>query len=111
MDKYLKNNYSFWQYGYTAPNVENVIFRLHGRILKYKYKLPHVKKPTVTLDFGCGQGAIVNYFHQQGYDAYGIDISKTDIEIAKNLLRQNIDLQIISASTGLSIYEIKQLKS
>ena len=25
MDKYLKNNYSFWQYGYTAPNVENVI--------------------------------------------------------------------------------------
>ena len=83
MDKYLKNNYEFWQYGYNAPNVENVIFRLHGRILKHKYKLPHVKKPTVVLDFGCGQGAIVNYFHLQGYDAYGVDLSITDIEIAK----------------------------
>ena len=83
MDKYLKNNYDFWQYGYNAPNVENVIFRLHGRILKPKYKLPSKKKATVTLDFGCGQGAIVNYFHTQGYDAYGVDISKTDIEIAK----------------------------
>ena len=44
MDKYLKNNYSFWQYGYNAPNVENVIFRLHGRILKYKYKTSPRKK-------------------------------------------------------------------
>ena len=33
------------------------------------------------------------------------------VEIARNLLRQNIDLQIISSSTGLSIDEIKQLKS
>ena len=37
--------------------------------------------------------------------------SNKAIEIAKNLLRQNIDIQIISTSTGLSINEIKQLKS
>ena len=25
MGKYLKSNYELWQYGYNAPNVENVI--------------------------------------------------------------------------------------
>ena len=36
------------------------------------------------LDFGFGQGATVNYFNQCGYDAYGIDISEVNIEIAKH---------------------------
>jgi predicted transposase/invertase (TIGR01784 family) len=33
------------------------------------------------------------------------------IEIAKNLLSQNIDINTISIATGLSIAEIRQLKS
>ena len=70
---YLNSNYKSWSKIYNAPNVESVIFRLHGRILKNDLKLP--KKKTVLLDFGCGQGASTNYFYKQGYDVYGIDIS------------------------------------
>ena len=81
--KYLKHNNAYWQNSYSAPNVENVIFRLQGRVLKPKFKLPDINKQTTSLDFGCGQGAIVNYLQKIGYDAYGIDISKVDIEIAK----------------------------
>ena len=83
MKSYLIKNHKLWQKSYSAPNVENVIFRLQGRILKKQYKLPKKNKLTTMLDFGCGQGATVNFFNQCGYDAYGVDISEIDIEIAK----------------------------
>lgn len=38
-------------------------------------------------------------------------IEKTKIEIAKNLLSQNVKLEVIEKSTGLSKEEIKKLKS
>ena len=37
--------------------------------------------------------------------------AERDIEIAKNLLSQNIDINTISTATGLSIADIKKLKS
>ena len=37
--------------------------------------------------------------------------AERDIEIAKNLLSQNIDINTISTDTGLSIADIKKLKS
>tara|TARA_B110001452_G_C15176127_1_gene408653 strand:- start:50 stop:748 length:699 start_codon:yes stop_codon:yes gene_type:complete len=80
---YLNKNSKYWNSGYkgTAANVESVIFRLQGKILKPQFDLP--KKNDVCLDFGCGQGASVNYFNQMGYDAFGVDISEKDIKIAK----------------------------
>ena len=81
MNSYLKSNLKSWSEKYDAPNVESVIFRLHGRILKNELNLP--KKKTVLLDFGCGQGASTNFFYKQGYDVYGIDISQVNINIAK----------------------------
>ena len=72
---------SYW--GSNSPNVEDAIFRLQGKVLNNMYKLPSNKNITTSLDFGCGQGSTVNFFHQAGYDAYGIDICKGDIEIAK----------------------------
>ncbi len=84
MLKYLQYNNEIWQNTYYAPNVESVIFRLHGRILKSQFKLPKTNKLTTALDFGCGQGSTVNYLNRNGYDAYGIDISEIDIEVAKN---------------------------
>lgn len=73
---YLKKNYSFWQRGYEAPNVESFIFRFYGFYLKNKKNLK-------LLDFGCGQGAAVNFFNKQKIDSVGVDISKTDIKNAK----------------------------
>ena len=37
----------------------------------------------MTLDFGCGQGAIVNYFHQQGYDATELIYQKQTLKLQK----------------------------
>ena len=37
-------------------------------------------------------------------------VSKRNIEIAKNLLKLNVDLNTISKGTGLSVEEIKNLK-
>ena len=43
MKSYLIKNHKLWQNSYSAQNVENVIFRLQGRILKKQYKLPKKK--------------------------------------------------------------------
>ena len=41
------------------------------------------KNHETLLDFGCGQGAAVNYFNQNKLDAYGVDISGHDIAVAQ----------------------------
>lgn len=71
----------YWSKGYTAPNLESHIFRLCGRILKPEFNLPARNERLV--DFGCGQGAAVNYFNTIGFNARGCDISQVDIDVAK----------------------------
>lgn len=76
MKQYLKENKEYWEKGYPAYNVDHNVFRAFGRVLK---DYPKGK----LLDFGCGQGATVNFFNQVGYKAYGVDISENDINAAK----------------------------
>src|SRR5210317_2540077 len=83
MKTYQSNNKKFWSSGYDALNVESVIFRLQGRILKPEFKLPKKNRKTKLLEFGCGQCANLNYFHSLGYNVKGVDISKKDINRAK----------------------------
>ena len=83
----------YWQKGYNSPMVDHYVFRLHGRILKPYYGLP--KDRTTLLDFGCGEGAAVKYFCDNGYDAYGVDSSAKSIESAEKynpLLRQRFSV-------------------
>ncbi len=75
---YINENYNYWQKGYHAPNVESFIFRFYGFYLKGKKSLK-------LLDFGCGQGAAVNFFNKNKIDGIGVDISKKDINSAKKL--------------------------
>jgi cyclopropane fatty-acyl-phospholipid synthase-like methyltransferase len=35
------------------------------------------------LDFGCGQGAAVEFFNRQGFQSFGVDISTTDLSVAR----------------------------
>lgn len=72
----------FWNKGYTAPNIESHIFRLSSRILKPQFNLPNNYEKL--LDFGCGQGAAINYFSSLGFDARGCDLSNVDIGAAKS---------------------------
>lgn len=48
----------------------------------YKSKRSEIK----ILEIGCGTGANIWYISREGFSAYGIDGSKTGIEIAKNRL-------------------------
>ena len=79
---YLASNKAYWEKGYHAVNVDHAAFRFYGRILKPQFGLTgegHEK----FVDFGCGQGSAVNYFSGLGFDARGVDISETDIGVAK----------------------------
>lgn len=78
---YLASNSDYWEKGYNAPNVDHHVFRFFGRILKPDFNLPQNHEKL--LDFGCGQGAAVNFFALNGFDAYGTDISNFDISIAR----------------------------
>ncbi len=81
MRDYLQQNASYWEKGYTAPNVESVVFRIVGRTLKSELNLGHKNERAV--DFGCGQGATAAYLHLEGFQVQGVDISKTDISTAR----------------------------
>ena len=69
MKYYLRKNLKYRKVigGSNSPNVEDAIFRLQGKVLNNMYKLPSNKNITTSLDFGCGQGSTVNFFHQAGY--------------------------------------------
>jgi SAM-dependent methyltransferase len=79
MDEYLSGNAEYWSHGYSAENVDHPVFRFYGRILK-------VDGPTSgrLLDFGCGEGSAVAFFAAKGYEAYGVDISETDLASARS---------------------------
>lgn len=83
MKNYLDKNHNYWELGYYAPNVESYIFRFYAYFLKPN-KIVGKKK---VLDFGCGQGSAVNYFHNLGYKSYGVDISKKDLGFAKKFYK------------------------
>lgn len=87
---YLDQNTANWQRGYDAPNVESWVFRWYGRLLKGKLGI----SSGALLDWGCGQGATVDFFRRQGFDAYGVDIAQPDIERGRTLF-PNAKLKLI----------------
>jgi len=82
MKEYLKKNEEYWKKGYEAENVESFVFRPYGRVFKYEFGLSGQNNEKL-LDFGCGQGAALQFFKSKGFDVYGVDISETDINRCK----------------------------
>jgi len=71
------------------------IFKKYGKVfIKPEENIPRVvrilKKEKIkrVLDLGCGSGRHLVYLAKQGFDVYGIDISETGIEIAKDWLKK-----------------------
>jgi len=79
---YLTSNARYWAGTYDAPNVESFIFRFYGRILKFDYGIDGRNHERL-LDFGCGQGAALQFFDQLGFDCYGVDIASNDVSAAQ----------------------------
>jgi SAM-dependent methyltransferase len=80
--EYLSQNNKFWTQTYDAPNVENFLFRMYGRILRSEYGIDGSKHEKL-LDFGCGQGGALNYFDKLGFNCFGVDISENAIQTAR----------------------------
>ena len=82
----MRNNYKninkkFWNRVYSAPNVESFIFRLKPKLLDL-YINP--KKKLKVLDYGCGEGANINYLTKKyKYDGNGVDISEPAIKVCQ----------------------------
>ena len=82
MSEYLERNATYWSNAYDAPNVESFIFRFYGRILKFDYGIDGSNHERI-LDFGCGQGAALNFFDRLGFNCFGVDIAANDIAAAQ----------------------------
>lgn len=79
MSNYLQENSDYWQKGYDAENVESYVFRPYGRVFKAELGIDGSKNEKL-LDFGCGSGATARFFHSKGFNVFGVDISRVDIE-------------------------------
>ena len=94
---YLDKNLKYWNRKYDSENVESFVFRLKSKILN-KYIKP--KKKLKILDFGCGEGASLNYFISKfKYDGYGVDISQESIKTAKKKIN-NRKLKLITGKSN-----------
>src|SRR5712692_12005697 len=85
MSGYLEQNARYWAGAYDAPNVESFIFRFYGRILKFDFGIDGSNHERL-LDFGCGQGAALQYFDRLGFECCGVDIAANDIAVARQYL-------------------------
>ena len=112
--KYINNNSIYWNKGYHSPNVESYIFRFYGHILRHDFQMPFKDKNTQILDFGCGEGAAVNYFNKIGFKSYGCDANIKMINNAKKLFSENsscyfnIPLDTLKINSLLDIVNTKE---
>ena len=83
MSEYLQANCDYWsQAVYDTPNTESYVFRIYGRIIKHQFNIDGSKKEKL-LDFGCGAGGNTKFFDSKGFNVYGVDQSKIDINRCK----------------------------
>jgi SAM-dependent methyltransferase len=80
-----ENNIDYWSGRYYAPNVESFIFRFYGRILKFDFGIDGANHEKI-FDFGCGEGGALKFFHDNGFEVFGVDIAERDIQEAQKTL-------------------------
>lgn len=83
-----------WNESYKKK--QNYVFYPHEEIIRFiskyfikrvgfdEYLFLHPEKKLVGLDLGCGIGRHVKYLNEMGIKSYGIDLSETAIDYAKN---------------------------
>jgi len=88
---YLQANYEHWrQQRYEAENVESFVFRVYGRVFNAQFGIDGSKGEKL-LDFGCGSGAALKFFHKKGFDVFGVDISEDAIQRCKDWMPEISD--------------------
>lgn len=84
----------YQDYGFYTAEAAHTHEYLRGPILGF---LAPGEKKRCILDLGCGNGALVNFLIDNGYDAYGTDASEEGIRIAKELHPERFALQDLSS--------------
>lgn len=79
-------------YGYN----DTVATHAHGYIVTPILNLLEPKINKNILDVGCGNGSLVKYFVQNGYNAYGTDASESGIKLASELSPDRFAVQDLS---------------
>ena len=59
-----------------------------------QYVLDKIKPSDIVLELGCGYGRVLQRLCKKAKEAIGIDISKSSLELAKNLLKRNLNCQL-----------------
>jgi ubiquinone/menaquinone biosynthesis C-methylase UbiE len=81
MDNIWEQVHSQREWG-KYPNEELIRF-----IAKYFFKIPkNERKKIRVIELGCGQGANLWFLAREGFDVYGIDISESAVEKARQTL-------------------------
>jgi ubiquinone/menaquinone biosynthesis C-methylase UbiE len=82
--KYIskQQQYIIWKKENTAQFLEKSLGKLNGKKI---------------LDIGCGSGTFIRYLASKGADVYGIDISKTMIDEAKNNVGNKVKVADMNA--------------
>jgi SAM-dependent methyltransferase len=76
-----------YRQGYGLLYPESHIIRVHRHILEWELGM----KPGRAFDFGCGAGANLRYFAEQGFTPFGCDTSMTAIERCKQAMPEFAD--------------------
>jgi len=59
-----------------------------------QYVLDKIKSSDIVLELGCGYGRVLKKLCKKAKKVIGIDISKTSLELAKKLLKGNLNYQL-----------------
>jgi SAM-dependent methyltransferase len=104
-----------YQEGYGLQYPESHIIRVNKQILEWQLGMRGGK----VFDFGCGAGAHLKYFAEQGYEPFGCDTSATAIEAARRALPKwsanlevtpvNPDLPALFGARDLQIFMSNQV--
>jgi len=63
-----------------------------------QYVLDKIKPSDIILELGCGYGRVLQKLYKKAKKVVGIDISKSSLELAKKLLKGNLNCQLFQMS-------------
>ncbi|MBN1352332.1 class I SAM-dependent methyltransferase [candidate division KSB1 bacterium] len=82
----------FKKIGTTATHDRNAYWEYQRSIGRYYWEtiLQHVIRPGRALDIGCGEGGVLSFFADLGFECYGLDNNKERVEYAQSFPNSKI---------------------
>ncbi len=88
-DRYLSQFYVFNYYG-NQSFFHSIFLFINNFIIGNRAHSILKRKKGKIIDIGCGDGDFLKFMKDKGWDAYGIEPSKSGFEIAKSKIKENV---------------------